>query len=99
MIKSVLMSESNIHKFAKMLQVMRGMEADIGIGSLSKTDKVVFTSIADLITLSSKEVDFKDIYSMLDRPIEEKLTSRENSRKKIIFKQLMHLIDSQSSNL
>jgi len=60
-IKSVLMSESNIHKFAKMLQVMRGMEADIGIGSLSKSDKAVFTSIADLISLSSKEVDFKDI--------------------------------------
>ena len=61
MIKSVLMSESNIQKFAKMLQVMRGMEADIGIGSLSKSDKAVFTSIADLISLSSEEVDVKAI--------------------------------------
>lgn len=55
------MNESNIQKFAKMLQIIRGMEEDIGIGSLSKTDKAVFTSIADLSTLNSQDVNVKDI--------------------------------------
>jgi len=54
-------SESNIQKFAKMLQAIRGMEADIGIGSLSKTDKAVFTSIADLVSINSQEIDFNDL--------------------------------------
>ena len=45
------------------------------------------------------EVDFQHIYSMLDRPVEESLTARACSRKKIVFKQLLHLIDNSSSTL
>ena len=60
------MEQSPINKLAKILQVLRGLEADLGLGSLSKTEKAVFTSIADLSTENNKIVNVKDIVAHPD---------------------------------
>ena len=51
---------------AKMLQVVRGLEKDIGIRSLSRTEKVVLTSIADLSASNNMGIGVKHILSHPD---------------------------------
>jgi hypothetical protein len=60
------MKESVAQKLAKLLQLVRGLEADIGIVSLSKTERVLFTSIADLSALNNQEVEVRDIVAHPD---------------------------------
>jgi hypothetical protein len=60
------MNESAPQKLARMLQVVRGLEADIGAGALSKSEKLIFTSLADLSTPNSPEVNINNLTSHPD---------------------------------
>jgi len=60
------MKESAPQKLARLLQVVRGLEADIGAGSLSKSEKLVFTGMADLSIPTSPEVNISDLVAHPD---------------------------------
>ena len=49
-----------------MLQVVRGLETDLGLGRLSKTERLVFVSIADLITPTNRQLKITEILAHPD---------------------------------
>ena len=65
-IKDQFMKESDARNLARMLQVVRGLEEDIGIQSLSRTEKAVFTSIADLSANNTMGINVKHILAHPD---------------------------------
>lgn len=42
------MAESTAQKLARLLQALRGLEADLGTGTLTKSEQSLFAGIADL---------------------------------------------------
>lgn len=42
------MAESTAQKLARLLQALRGLEADLGTGTLTKAEQSLFAGIADL---------------------------------------------------
>ena len=61
-----IMKESAPQKLAKLLQIVRGLEADIGAGALSKSEKLIFTCLADLSTATHTNVNINDLTSHPD---------------------------------
>ena len=66
------MTESTTQKLARLLQALRGLETDIGIDALSKSEKSLFTGIADLSAGNKEGVSIADImehYETKNMPI------------------------------
>ena len=55
------MKETPPLKFARLLQLVRSMEADLGIGALNKAEKSLFTCVADLCENSESTVNLTEI--------------------------------------
>jgi hypothetical protein len=55
------MQETPPFRFARLLQVVRSMEADLGIGALNKAEKALFTCVADLCTSADSTVNLATI--------------------------------------
>jgi hypothetical protein len=48
-------------RFARLLQVVRTMEEDLGVGELNKAEKKLFTCVADLCSDAGSSVNLIDI--------------------------------------
>ena len=60
------MKETASLKLGRLLQLVRSMEGDLGIGSLSKAEKALFTSITDLCGNSETNINLNDILNHND---------------------------------
>jgi hypothetical protein len=60
------MKETTSLKLGRLLQLVRSIESDLGIGSLSKAEKSLFTSITDLCGNSDTTISLNDILSHQD---------------------------------
>lgn len=55
------MAESTAQKLARLLQALRGLEADLGTGTLTKSEQSLFAGIADLSVSKGEGVSIADI--------------------------------------
>ena len=60
------MKETAPLKLGRLLQLVRSMETDLGIGSLSKAEKALFTSITDLCANSESTINLTEILAHPD---------------------------------
>lgn len=60
------MKETAPLKLGRLLQLVRSMESDLGIGSLSKAEKALFTSITDLCPNSESTINLTEILAHPD---------------------------------
>ena len=60
------MTESSPQRLARLLQLVRSLEEDMGMETLSKAEKLLFTSLADLSTPSNPEVSIDQIIAHPD---------------------------------
>ena len=56
MLKVNTMEETQPLRFARLLQMVRSMEADLGINALNKSEKMLFTCVGDLFTQNCMHV-------------------------------------------
>jgi hypothetical protein len=64
--KMKTMEETQPLRFARLLQMVRSMEADMGISALNKAEKVLFTSIGDLCLGTDSPVNLTHIFAHQD---------------------------------
>ena len=60
------MNEATPLRFARLLQMVRSMEVDLGIGALSKSEKMLFTCVADLCVGQDTTVNLIEILNHKD---------------------------------
>ncbi|MDP6967726.1 MAG: hypothetical protein QGG88_01270 [Gammaproteobacteria bacterium] len=60
------MKESSPQRLARLLQLVRSLESDMGMATLSKAEKLLFTSLADLSTPANPEVNIEQIVAHPD---------------------------------
>ena len=60
------MTESSPQRLARLLQLVRSLEEDMGMETLSKAEKLLFTSLADLSTPANPEVSIDQIIAHPD---------------------------------
>ena len=60
------MTESSPQRLARLLQLVRSLEEDMGMETLSKAEKLLFTSLADLSTQANPEVSIDQIMAHPD---------------------------------
>jgi hypothetical protein len=64
--KMKTMEETQPLRFARLLQMVRSMEADMGISGLSKAEKVLFTCVGDLCLGADSPVNLTQILAHSD---------------------------------
>ena len=60
------MEETQPLRFARLLQMVRSMESDLGISALSKSEKMLFTCVGDLCINTNSAVGLTEILSHVD---------------------------------
>ena len=60
------MQETPPLRFARLLQLVRTMETDLGIGALNKAEKSLFTCVADLCAGTESTVNLTEILAHAD---------------------------------
>ena len=55
------MAESAIQKLARLFQSIRDLETELGTGALSKSEKTLFTGIADISKNKKEGITIEDI--------------------------------------
>ena len=63
LIKMKTMEETQPLRFARLLQMVRSMEEDMGISSLNKAEKVLFTCVGDLCLGADSHVTLGQIFA------------------------------------
>jgi hypothetical protein len=66
MFKMKTMEETQPLRFARLLQMVRSMEADMGISALNKAEKVLFTCVGDLCLGTDSPVNLTQILAHQD---------------------------------
>ncbi len=66
MLKVNTMEETQPLRFARLLQMVRSMEADLGINALNKSEKMLFTCVGDLCLGTDRAVNLTQILSHQD---------------------------------
>ena len=66
LLKMKTMEETQPLRFARLLQMVRSMEADLGISALNKSEKVLFTCVGDLCLGTDSAVSLTEILAHVD---------------------------------
>ena len=66
LLKMKTMKETQPLRFARLLQMVRSMEADMGISALNKSEKVLFTCVGDLCLGADSPVNLTQIFAHPD---------------------------------
>ena len=66
LLKMKTMEETQPLRFARLLQMVRSMEADMGISALNKSEKVLFTCVGDLCLGTKSPVTLMQIFEHPD---------------------------------
>jgi len=60
------MEETQPLRFARLLQMVRSMETDLGISALNKSEKTLFTCVGDLCLNTDRAVNLTEILAHVD---------------------------------
>ncbi|WP_443630649.1 hypothetical protein ABXT60_13660 [Candidatus Njordibacter sp. Uisw_056] len=66
LLKMKTMEETQPLRFARLLQMVRSMEADMGINALNKAEKMLFTCVGDLCLGADSPVNLTQIFAHPD---------------------------------